>query len=202
MNGRKEDKIMGSYYEHTRREKVEVPYSFQCEQCGQNSGFLRAVIVGPEAETPSFFKTISSAREQKLGQKAHKYLVREIKRVHKDAVEKKLFSNFNDRCPHCGAPQSWAVSGLKDERLYKLFNNLGVGAFISGFVVVGHYLDIEELLTLPLAAGVFAVSVLVAGGLFVRRTIKINEIIKKTSSGMKNMPVIYWNTVQKLLDEQ
>ncbi|MCM1046102.1 MAG: hypothetical protein NC417_11390 [Candidatus Gastranaerophilales bacterium] len=196
---------MGSYYAHTRREHVEVHYSFQCEHCGMDSGILSTAIYGPEAETPSHSKTISSAQEEKLGQRAHKFLVRELKKIHKEAVEKKIFSDvFNDQCPHCNKPQSWAVARMKKDRFDDSFTALGLGVFISGFVVVAHFIggqEYQEYLPLPLAAVIFALSVPIAIVLYVRRMAKINKKIESTSSGTKNLPVIYWEGVQALLNE-
>lgn len=194
--------IMGTYYRHTRSEKAEVPYSFQCEHCGKNSGALRAVINGPEAEDNSNFKTLNEEREEKLCRRAHENLVREMKSIHKDAVEKKIFStDFIDKCPHCSQPQSWAVSGLKK----KMFENpivcLGVGAVISLLAVLCHYFTDMEYVTLPLAAGIFAVSVAAAVVCLLWNMAKISAKTKKTSSGAKNLPVIEWGAVQGLLNE-
>ena len=35
---------MASYYKHKRTESIDVPYSFRCEQCMQDSGPLTATI--------------------------------------------------------------------------------------------------------------------------------------------------------------
>lgn len=195
---------MGSYYAHKRREKVEVPYSFQCEHCGQDSGILSAVIAGAEAETPSYMKTISAEREKKLCMKAHKYLVREIKSIHRKTEEKKIFpNNFSGQCPHCKKKQSWTVSGLMEDRFVNSIVALGLGVFFGGFVVLGHFLDAEEeLFSFPLAAVIFAVSVLAAIGLYVWNMMKINREKRETASGRENVPVIYWDSVQQLLNEQ
>lgn len=102
---------MGSYYRHTRSEKAEVPYSFQCEHCGKDTGPMRAVIVGPEATDNSNFKTLNPDREQKLCKRAHDNLVNELKSLHKNATEKNIISTkFNDQCPNCHQPQSWNIT--------------------------------------------------------------------------------------------
>ena len=148
---------MGSYYRHTRSEKAEVPYSFQCEHCGKDTGPMRAVIVGPEATDNSNFKTLNPDREQKLCKRAHDNLVNELKSLHKNATEKNIISTkFNDQCPNCHQPQSWAVSGLKN----KMFENplvcLGVGTVFSVIAVLAHFFaDNMEYVTLPMAAGIF-----------------------------------------------
>lgn len=193
---------MGTYYRHTRSEKAEVTYSFQCEHCGKNSGSLRAVINGPEATDNSNFKTLNPDRENKLCKRAHENLVRELKEIHNDAVEKKIFStNFRDNCPYCSQPQSWAVSGLKK----KMFENpivcLGVAAVISLIAVVGHYFTDMEYLTLSLAAGIFAVGVAVAAVCLIWNVVRINVKCKKTASGARNLPVIDWSEVKNLLNE-
>ena len=194
---------MGSYYRHTRSEKAEVPYSFQCEHCGKDSGLLRATIQGPEATDNSNFKTLSPDREEKLRKRAHENLVQRIKEVHGDAVEKKIFStDFHDQCPHCFEPQSWAVSGLKK----KMFENpivcLAVGAVFAVIAVLAHYFSDMEYVTLPMAAGIFGLGVAAAAGCLAWNVVKINSKTKKTATGMRNLPVIDWSAVQGLLDEQ
>ncbi|MDE7044339.1 MAG: hypothetical protein K2O97_04875 [Acetatifactor sp.] len=193
---------MGTYYRHTRSEKAEVPYSFQCEHCGKDSGPMRAVINGPEATFNSNFKTINPDREEKLCKEAHENLVRELKNVHKNVVEKKIFStDFHDQCPYCNQPQSWAVSGLKD----KMFENplvcLGVGAVFAVIAVLVHYFGDMEYVTLSVAAGIFGAGVVAARGCLVWNMIKINSKVKKTSSGTQRLPVIDWSAVQNLLNQ-
>lgn len=193
---------MGTYYRHTRSEKAEVTYSFQCEHCGKNSGSLRAVINGPEASDNSNFKTLNPEREAKLCKRAHEYLVRELKEIHNDAVEKKIFStDFHDKCPYCSQPQSWAVSGLKK----KMFENpivcLCVAAIISLMAVAVHYFTDMEYVTLPLAAGIFAVGAAAALVCLIWNMAKISAKTKKTASGAGNLPVIEWSEVNNLLNE-
>ncbi len=193
---------MGSYYRHTRSEKAEVPYSFQCEHCGKDSGLLRATIQGTEATDNSNFKTLNPDREEKLCKRAHENLVHRIKEVHGDAVEKKIFAtDFHDQCPHCFEPQSWAVSGLKK----KMFDNpivcLAVGAIFAVIAVLAHYFSDMEYVTLPLAAGIFGLGVVAAAGCLAWNVVKINSKTKKTATGMRNLPVIDWTAVQGLLDE-
>ncbi len=193
---------MGSYYQHTRSEKAEVPYSFQCEHCGKHSGSMRAVITGPEATDNSNFKTLNAEREEKLRRRAHENLVQAMKEIHKDAVEKNIFStDFRDQCPYCSQPQSWAVSGLKK----KMFENpivcLGVGAIISLIAVLCHYFTDMEYVTLSVAAGIFAIGVAAAIVCLVWNVAKINMKTKKTASGVRNLPVIDWSAVKELLNE-
>ena len=193
---------MGTYYRHTRSEKAEVLYSFQCEQCGKNSGPLRAVINGTEATENSNFKTLSPERDEKLRQRAHENLVREIKEIHKDAVENKIFStDFHDQCPHCHQPQSWAVSGLKKKMFQNPIVCLIVGAIFGVIGVLAHYFTDMEYVTLPVAAGIFAVGVVAAAGCLAWNVIKIQQKTKKTASGMRNLPEIDWSPVQSLLNE-
>jgi hypothetical protein len=194
---------MGTYYRHTRSEKREVLYSFQCEHCGKNSGTLTAVIVGPEATDNSNFKSLSPEREEKLCSRAHVNLVEKVKEVHKDATEKNIFSTeFRDQCPYCSQPQSWAVSGLKK----KMFENpivcLGVGTVFGVIAVLGHYFTDMEYMTLPLAAGIFALGVAAAAVCLVWNIVKISTKSKKTATGVRNIPVIDWSTVGNLLNEQ
>ena len=193
---------MGSYYRHTKSEKVQVPYSFQCEHCGKDSGLLQASIVGTEATESSNFKTLKPEQEKKLRQRAHENLVHKLKGVHKDAGEKIFATEFYDLCPYCHQPQSWAVSGLKK----KMFENplvcLGVGAVFSVIAVLCYYFGNVEYITLPMAAGIFALGVVAAAGCLAWNVAKINMKSKKTATGMHNFPTIDWSAVQNLLNEQ
>ncbi len=194
---------MGTYYRHTRTEKANVPYSFVCEQCGKESGPLTAVIIGPEATYNSNFKTLNPDREEKLCKDAHDRLVRKLKETHRDAVEKKIFSlDFKDQCPFCQQPQSWAVSGLKK----KMYGNPGVclflGAFLALIALVCHYSGDMEYVTLPMAAGIFGVGAVAALGCLIWNVIKIQQKTRKTNPGPQRFPVIEWDAVGSLLNEQ
>ncbi len=193
---------MGTYYRHMRSEKAEVPYSFLCEHCGKDSGPLRAVITGMEASDNSNFKTLNEQREEKLCKRAHEYLVRQVKEVYKDAVEKKVFSvDFKDQCPYCHQPQSWAISGLRK----KLFENptvcLVVGTIFALLAVFVHYFGDMEYVTLPLAAGIFAVGAVAAAACLVYNMSKLGVKSRKTASGAGQLPVIDWEAVRNLLNE-
>lgn len=194
---------MGTYYRHTRTEKANVPYSFQCEQCGKESGPLTAVIIGPEATYNSNFKTLSPDREEKLCREAHGKLVRKLQGTHRDVVEKKIFSmEFKDQCPFCQQPQSWAVSGLKK----KMYGNpavcLGLGTIIALIALACHYSGDMEYVTIPMVAGIFGVGVVAALGCLVWNVIKIRQKTKNSASGVQHFPIIEWDAVQELLREQ
>ncbi|MCM1541005.1 MAG: hypothetical protein NC121_07070 [Blautia sp.] len=189
---------MGSYYEHRRNEKVELPYSFQCEQCGKDSGPMVAVITGANATHNSHFKTISDAQDEKLRKQAHQYLVKEIKNVHKNVTEKKVYtSEFHDNCPFCHKPQSWAVSGVKDDMYTNPIVFLGCGIV---FAVIAFFGYSDESILLPLA--VFAAGAVAAIVSLLLNINKVNQKKKQTSSGAQNLPVIQWEAVQHLLNEQ
>lgn len=194
---------MSSYYRHTRSEKIDVPYSFRCEHCGKDSGSLKARIVGLDAIDNSNFKTLSPEREEKLCKRAHENLVRKLKETHKNVVEQKIFStDFHDQCPHCSQPQSWAISGLKKKMFENPITCLGAGAVIGLLAVLCHYFGDMEYMTLSVAAGIFAIGVVAAIGCLIWNVVKISIKSKKTAAGVQNLPVIDWNAVQNLLNEQ
>ena len=192
---------MGTYYRHIRTERAEVPYSFQCEHCGQESGLRRAVIVGPKATYSSNFDTLSPDREEMLRRQAHNNLVRKMKEIHKDAVEKKIFpKDFNDQCPFCYKYQSWAVPLLKKKMYKEPKVCLIVGTIIAMIVVTCCY-DIDTG-ALPMAAGIFVAGAVAALGCLVWNVMKIQQKIKETASGVQRFPVIEWDAVRNLLNEQ
>lgn len=193
---------MKTYYRHTRNETAEVPYSFRCEHCGKDSGPLLAVIKGSDAIEETNYKALNDKQEEKLCRRAHENLVRDMKIIHQDAVEKQIFSTyFSDQCPQCQQPQSWALGGMKK----KMFENasvcVGVGIVAGVIALVGHYFTDLEYMTLSMAIGAFGLGVAAAVLCLVWNTIKIVIKGKKTSSGMQNLPVIDWNAVKGLLNE-
>ena len=124
---------MGSYYRHRKTESVDVPYSFRCEQCMKDSGTLKATITGMEAEMNSNFKTLNEKNQKKLDELAHDKLVREVKEVHRNATEKQIYSKvFKDECPYCHKPQSWAISGAKDDMFSTPIVCVILGIIIGG----------------------------------------------------------------------
>lgn len=92
---------MGSYYKHKKTMSVDVPYSFRCEQCMQESRTLKATIQA-KAELNSNFKKLNEKKQQKLDEMARANLVGEVKSAYQNAVEKQIYvAAFKDQCPHC-----------------------------------------------------------------------------------------------------
>lgn len=193
---------MGSYWEHTKDESVDLPYSFRCEQCMQDSGPRKVTVTG-SAQTNSNFKEISDKRNDKLREAAHKDLVRRISRLYQDVVEKQVISTiFSDECPHCHKPQSWGVSGMKKDMYQMPVVFLVTGLLIS---VLGFFLyktDEVDYLSMPIIIGIAAAGAIAALVSLIFNIVKIRGKKKKTDMSMqKNLPVIEWGAVQYLLDE-
>ncbi len=187
---------MSTYYKHTKRMSVDIPYSFRCEQCMQETGTLTATIQA-QAELNTNFKNLNEKKQQKLDEMAQANLVREVKRVHQNAVEKQIYdAAFKDKCPSCQKPQSWAVSGVKN------------GMFGTPIVCV--------ILGIILGAGCYffsgvennmMIAIVVAGACFVGALVsliwniaKLGNKKRQTSSVIQqNAPVIQWAAVQELL---
>lgn len=200
---------MGTYYRHTKTETLELPYSFRCEQCSHDSGPQKATFTG-EAYKNSNFKELTLSGEEKLRQAAHKDLVKKLKAAYRDATEKQVISlTFKDECPHCHEPQSWGVTGMKKTMFNTPIAIFIIGVAITLFCLVGRYLADDgyvtsdlEFLTYPVIGGIAAAGVLAALASLIWNVVKINGKVKKTSAGMvQNLPVIEWESVQKLLDE-
>lgn len=193
---------MGSYYVHTRTESAGLTYSFRCEQCGQESGPRKVTITG-EGEEKNYRKQLTDAEEDRVREKAHKNLVSKVKEIHQEVTEKQIIpTDFPDECPHCHMPQSWAVAALKK----KMFENpivcICVGAFFSVLGLLARYFGDVEYVTIPVVIGIAAAGVVAAVGCLLWNIIKLNSKLKKTSTGMQGgLPVIDWESVQSLLDE-
>ena len=191
---------MPSYYKHKKKESIDVPYSFCCEQCMQDSGMLTATIVGSTAEINDPYRQLNSKKQQKLDEKAHAYLVSAVKEAYNNATNKKVYSTvFKDECPHCHKPQSWGLTGLKDE-MYLWPSAWAIVGIILG---VGYYFFGGNNNNLPgalLAGGVcFALAV----GMYVWNMVKISNKKKQVSSAsQQNEPDIIWDAVRHIIDEK
>ncbi len=191
---------MGAYYKHTKTESIKVPYSFRCEQCKKDSGQLQATIVGSEAVVNSNYKTLNEKKQHEIDDMAHKNLVQAVKEAYKDATEKQIYCKaFSDKCPHCGQPQSWAVSGLMKERFSTPIVCLILGVIIG----LGCYFFVDRDNKLIIALAAAGVCVAAAIVTLIYNSIKIASKQKKTSGVTeKNLPVIEWEAVQHIIDEQ
>ena len=190
---------MGTYYKHRKTESIKVPYSFRCEQCMKDSGTLKATITGMEAEINSNFKTLNNRNQQKLDEIAHTYLVREVKEAYRNATGKQIYVKaFKDECPHCHKPQSWAVSGAKDDMFGTPIVCVILGAIIGG----GCYFfsGVENNLTIALVAA--GICLVLAAGSLILNIVKVQNKKKQTSNVVqKNVPVIEWDVVDHILGE-
>lgn len=194
---------MSSYYEHTKNESANVPYSFQCEHCGKNSGTLWAVITGSTATENSNFKTLSPKKEERLYKTAHENLVRDMQNIHKNAVEKKVFSKeFRDECPYCRQPQSWAVALMKKDMFTNPIVCLIIGIIVALGCMAYCYMEGDTgPFMFTIAIRVFALGAAVGIICLIWNVIKLAAKTKKTSSSaVRNLPVIDWSPVQELLD--
>ena len=191
---------MGTYFRHRKTETIKVPYSFRCEQCMKDSGQLVATISGIEAEINSNYKELEYNKQQILNEQAHKNLVRAVKDAHTNATQKNIFSkDFKDECPHCHKPQSWAVSGLKDDMF-----GTPIVCVIPGIILgAGCYFfsGVDNALTIAII--VAGICFVLAAGSLILNIIKIGNKKKQTSAvSQKNVPVIEWGAVQDILNEK
>lgn len=196
---------MSSYYKHTRTESAKVPYSFRCEQCMKDSGVRQATITGNEAVHNSISRSLSQKEETKLQEEAFQKLKNSLQEAYENAEKKHIYHPaFNDTCPHCGKPQSWAVANLKN----KLFENSIVSIIVGLIFSVGSYFYIksepgrfEESWQLGVPIGIMGVAVAIAVILLVVNMVKMSSKKKKTANVMqKNLPDIQWDAVEGMID--
>lgn len=193
-----------TYYKHKRVEDIDILYNFKCESCTKNSGDLKAHIVGPEAIYTSNFSTISDEREEKLEKDAHKNLVKKVKEVYKDVIEKEIYcTEFKDECPHCHKLQSWGVSGLKKNKFDTPKIILILGILMAIVALIGHYCSTTQEIPLSITFWILGGTVVAAVLSFLWNTIKINKRIKEVSKNeTRNTPNIDWSNIEKMLDEE
>lgn len=191
---------MGTYYKHTKTETVDVPYSFRCEQCMQDSGTLKATITGCRAEVNTNFKELNDKNQQKLDEMAHTYLVKEVKKTYTNVTEKQIYSKaFKDKCPHCQKPQSWAISGVKND----MFSTPIVCIIIGIILGVGCYFFTGVENNLMIAIAVAGICFVLAIGSLIVNIIKLQTKKTQTSASVQqNTPVIDWGEIQDLLNEK
>lgn len=197
--------MVDAWYEHKRKAHVEVPYSFQCEHCGRNSGSMRAVI-SAEAIENTYSKTLDERRDNKLRMEVQKRLVSELKNVYKGIVEKRIYpKEFHDECPFCHQPQSWAVSGLQKEMFQKPIGWLGACSVFGLLLLLAYFLEDnpsdKESFVLPIAF-FFGLGVILAGGCLIWNITQIIIKKSKTSSGVRNYPLIEWELFRDMLNGQ
>lgn len=187
---------MSTYYKHTKKMSIDVPYSFRCEQCMQESGTLMATIQA-QAELNTNFKKLNEKKQQKLDEMAKANLVKEVKRAHQNATEKQIYDTaFKDKCPHCQKPQSWAVSGIKNG----MFSTPVVCVILGIILGAGCYFFSGMDNSLTIAIVVAGACFVAAVASLVWNIIKLGSKKKQTSSAMqKNVPVIQWEAVGELL---
>ncbi len=191
---------MSSYYKHTRKESAEVPYSFRCEHCMQDSGPLQAIITGPAAEKNSNYNVLTQPETEKLERHAHDNLVRHIRKIHDDATQKQIYSaDFKDACPHCQKPQSWAISGMQNNLFSTPIIIVIVGIIVSALCYV--YTIVEQTdFGFPVIPIVLAITAVCALGALLMNLAKISAKKKATAAvTQKNLPSINWEAVRHLL---
>lgn len=189
--------MASSYYKHTLTHSRKVSYSFQCEQCMQDSGPLTAKLEA-EAECSTIMKTMNEKQDAQLKIDAHDNLVNRVHNSYIDATEKQIFSTaFKDACPHCKKPQSWAVSGLKDGLISIPIVTIVLGALIA-LAIYFFQGDRNLMMSLVIGGGFVAAAVIY----FIYKLIRIGIKTGQTASAtQKNVPVIDWSAAEDLLNE-
>lgn len=191
-----------SYYEHKRTESVKLPYSFKCEHCMSDSGPMWATVTGYGTKD-SLSKKVDEKSEEKMRREAHRHLVKVLRQLHKDIVQKQAFTEiFTDECPHCHKPQSWGISIAKEGMLATPLAFLIVSIFLGAGSLMGENFGEINSKNIPIAIGLVALGVVAAAGSLVWKIIKVNKKKKIANMGsQKNLPVIDWKAVQYLLDD-
>ena len=190
---------MASYYKHKATHSRKIPYSFQCEHCVKDSGTILATISGNEAQYDSPHKTLTEKQTETLNRDAHNFLVNRVYRDYVNATEKKIFAlSFKDVCPHCQKPQSWAVSGMKNDLMTWPIALIVVGIIAA----LGTYFftDSKNIMLSVMIGGAF---VLAAAFIWIYKSIKIKMKMTKASSALqKNIPTIDWSVADDLINEK
>lgn len=140
-----------------------------------------------------------------MQKEAFQKLKNALQEAYENAEGKHIYAKeFNDICPHCGKPQSWAVANLKN----KLFENSIVSVIVGLIFAVGSYFYIksepgrfEESWQLGVPIGIMAVAVIIAILLFAINMVKMSSKNKKTANVMqKNLPDIQCDAVEGMID--
>lgn len=189
---------MATYYRHKLTHRREIPYSFKCEHCMQNSGPLTATIIGTQAEYKTPFRQLTEAQSETLKQNAHKFLVNKVYRNYTDATEKNIYTpDFKDICPHCQKTQSWAISGLKDE----MQTNSVVVAVVGLIVAAGAYFFAVRNIVMALV--IFGAFLAVAAVMWLVAYTKIQKRVSSAAGvAQERLPNVDWSAAQDLINEK
>ena len=98
--------------------KIEIPYSFRCESCLQDSGELLFVLTIANAAQKNTIKA-KGAPKAKLTREENvrKNVAGEVAMTMRNAYDQGIYPpGVRDICPHCKSTQSWALAGLKSRR--------------------------------------------------------------------------------------
>lgn len=190
---------MANHFIHKTTHSRKIPYSFQCEHCGKDSGTVLATICGNEARYDSPVNKLTEKQSKRLNQDAHDFLVDRVYRDYVNATERQIFSlAFKDACPHCQKPQSWAVSGMKNDLMTWPIALTAVG-IVAAFGTY-FFTDIQSVMLSAMIGGAF---VLAAVLVWIVKLIRISLKIKMSSSVLQqNIPTIDWSAAEDLINEK
>lgn len=190
---------MASYYKHKATKSRQVPYSFDCEHCGKNSGVLTATISGNQAEYDSPRDKLTEAQSEKLNNTALMSLKKRINTDYANATDKRIFSPaFQDECPSCHKPQSWGVAGMKNHLASTPVAIVIVGILVS----LGAYF-FTDIKSVALSLAIAGAAVLAAVVVLICKLAGIAAKTRQTTAVLeKRLPEIDWSAAEDLLEKE
>ena len=122
----------------------------------------------------------------------------------KDSISKRVSEKDEEKMYRKGhKPQSWGISIAKENMYTGMLVFLIMGVFFGAGSLMGDYLGDIDYENIPVAVGIVVVAVVAAAVSLIRNINKVNKKKKMLSTAVqKNLPVIDWDVVQYLLDEQ
>ena len=141
---------MAVYFKRTQTVKQDIPYEFVCEHCHQGSGILAAEFKAEATRTLMTNRPLTEDERTQLEQEATENLYNSIRSTYQNTKEESFSDKFNDKCPHCGKSQSWALRGMQHlPGSYAL-----VGAFFTALICLG--INLLGIASFSFGAGLLA----------------------------------------------
>lgn len=142
---------MAVYFKHTCTVTRNILYQFVCEHCHQDSGILAAEFKAEGTRTLMTKRPLTGEEKAQLDQEASERLHKRIQDAMQASDNEDYADSFNDKCPQCGNPQSWALKGMR----YLPGSYALTGAFFTALLCLG--INFLGLTSFSLKTGVIAI---------------------------------------------
>ncbi len=172
-----------AYTEHTATAKQPYMYRFDCEHCGQGSGWIPMTETGMATQRVNGRGQLSAQARMDLQSQAASNL-RGAVEARKKRFEAGKYGAIKGKCPHCGKRQSWELKGGKGTPWLMALSGTAMG-FVAMIFAGLLSEDIQNAATILIPIG-FATGLIVG---YVRLAKNKLDAVK---TAQRNKPEIMW----------